>query len=126
MMVNASPNFIAQAIQTGNSSAQSSVQTNIQGNGSVSTHIEVSANGEKKVLDSNSPGTYKLEVQSNNNNNSDQNITPIISLFPIPTATPTSTLIPKKTEAHKSSFLSDIEKNIQKFLGKISGFFKFK
>ncbi len=57
----------AQNIQTGNSNASSTVETNVEGSGNVQTHIEVNANGEKKVLDTTGPGTYKVEVNSNSN-----------------------------------------------------------
>ena len=59
--------YYAQNAQTGNATTQSIVETNIQGDGSVSTHIEVEANGEKKVLNANSAGNYKLDIESNNN-----------------------------------------------------------
>ena len=122
------PTYFAQNIQTGNSSAQSLVQTNIQGNGSVSTHIEVSANGEKKVLDTNSPGNYKLEVQSNsyNSNVNNPTISPIISLSPTPISSPSPTIIPKTANIHKFSYLSNLIKNIQIFFGNIFNTFKSK
>lgn len=83
------PTYYAQ-IQTGSANAQSSVETNIQGSGNVSTHIEVSANGEKKTLDANSPGTYSLSVQSSNNNNSNnETITPTVPT-PHLSSTPTA------------------------------------
>lgn len=52
----------AQEIIAGDATSYSKVETNIQGNGSVKTHIEVEANGEKKVLDVDKPGTYELKV----------------------------------------------------------------
>lgn len=57
----------AQEIQTGNASAKSSVETNIEGNGNVETHIEIQANGEKKVIDSNKPGKIEVTLGSKNN-----------------------------------------------------------
>jgi hypothetical protein len=132
-MYSNTPPLFAQNIQTGNASAQSTVQTDVQGSGSVSTHIEINANGVKKVLDSNSPGTYKLEVQSNGNsssenNNDNQTITPTVSLSPTPTiaptATPTPPIIVKTRENHNSSFLSNIAQDIQNFFDKIFSSFK--
>lgn len=62
----------AQDITTGNASAKSEIRTEVQGDShspgsgqaNVYTKIEVEANGEKKVLESNEPGTHKLEVES--------------------------------------------------------------
>lgn len=51
-----------QDITIGNSSSYSSVETNIQGEGNVKTHIEVNVNGEKKVLDASKPGSYEFNV----------------------------------------------------------------
>jgi|SRR3990167_2017946 len=51
----------AESITTGDATAKSSVTNTVQG-GNVETHIEVEANGEKKVLDTTEPGTHKLEV----------------------------------------------------------------
>jgi hypothetical protein len=96
-------------IQTGNASAQTSVQTNVEGSSNVSTHIEVQANGEKKVLDTNSPGTYSLSVQSNDDNS--QTITPT------PTPTPTITLSPKTSDIPKentATYTATIENNQKK------------
>ena len=118
------PPYYTQNIQTGNANAQSSVQTNIEGNGSVSTHIEVNANGEKKVLDSNSPGTYKLNVQSNGNNSNINNET-IISPVTSPSSSSTPA-ITKRTEIRKFSFLLNIENDVQNFFAKIFSAFKSK
>jgi hypothetical protein len=58
------PPFVnAESIKTGTAKAESKVETHAQG-GSVTTHIEVEANGEKKVLDSNEEGKNELEVES--------------------------------------------------------------
>lgn len=121
-------NFIAQVIQTGNSNAQSSVQTSIEGNGSISTHIEVNANGERKVLDSNSPGTYSLQVGTSNNSNTNNNetISPTISLSPTQAASPTPTIIERKPEIHNQSFLSNFKNIMQNFLKKIFNIVTFK
>jgi len=124
MFLNTPPNYIAQNIQTGNANAQSSVQTDISGSGSVSTHIEVSANGEKKVLDSNSPGTYSLSVGSNNNSNANNEA--IISPAASPSASPTPTNILKKNEISRQSFLLNLENNIKNLFSKFFNAFKFK
>jgi len=109
-------------IQTGNSSAQSSIQTDIQGSGSVSIHIQVSANGETKTLDSNSPGTYKLEVRTSNNNSNISNeiiISPVASHSSSPTPA-----ITKRIEIRKLSFLLSIENNFQNLFHNILGVLK--
>ena len=79
--------YYAQNIQIGNANAQSSVINTVEGNGNVSTHIEVEANGDKKVLDTNSSGTYSLSVQSNNGAVSTVSVI-ATSESPIATATP--------------------------------------
>jgi hypothetical protein len=57
-----------QTIQTGNASAKSTVINNVSGSGNVYTKIEVTANGEKKTLETTEQGTHSLEVNSNKNN----------------------------------------------------------
>ena len=61
------PICFGQSIQTGNASAKSTVETNVQGSGSVHTVIQVEANGEKKTQDTTEPGTHTLEINSNTN-----------------------------------------------------------
>lgn len=120
------PVYYAQNIQTGNASAQSTVVNNVQGNGSVSTHIEVEANGEKKVLDSNSPGTYRLQVQSNS---SDQTTTKTPTVSPSPTRLSlntkdkTSTAV-EKQKNHNSSFFSSFTEHLRNFFKQIFQIFK--
>ncbi|HVT01496.1 MAG TPA: hypothetical protein VHE53_04690 [Patescibacteria group bacterium] len=54
-------------ITTGNAESYSNVTTQTN-NGSSTTHIEVEANGEKKVIDSSdTSGSYTVSVKSNNN-----------------------------------------------------------
>ncbi|MEK7551250.1 MAG: hypothetical protein AAB532_01485 [Patescibacteria group bacterium] len=61
----------AQDITIGNSSSYSNIETNIQGEGNVKTHIEVDVNGEKKVLDANKPGIYEFNVNLDTKTNDD-------------------------------------------------------
>lgn len=68
------PYVFAENITTGNASAKSTVDTTVDG-GSVTTHIEVEANGEKKVFDSDKPGSFKVEVKSNGSSSSTQTST---------------------------------------------------
>ena len=60
-----------ESITTGNASAKSEVRTEVQGDANVYTKIEVEANGEKKTLESNEPGTHSLEVKSDANSNTE-------------------------------------------------------
>jgi hypothetical protein len=113
-------------VQTGNANAGSSVQTDIQGNGSVSTHIEVQANGEKKTLDANSPGTYSLSVQSNDNGNPTTTPTPTIIIEPSSSpksATATPTIIVKSSQKqapdNSPSFFVNLAKYLESFFRKI-------
>jgi hypothetical protein len=117
MFMNAPPPTIYAQIQTGNANAQSSVETNIQGSGNVSTHIEVEANGEKKTLDANSPGTYTLGVQSNTN--STQNPTPVPKGLANPNAATATPNMTKESEIHKPSFFSNVMVSLQNFLKRI-------
>lgn len=78
-----------QSIQTGNASAKSTVETDVQGSGNVHTVIQVEANGEKKTLDTTEPGTHTLEVNSNENETNK-----IIEDGKIK-ATPSATITPK-------------------------------
>lgn len=62
------PKFIfAETIVTGNASEKSEVRTEINGEADTYTKIEVEANGEKKVLETNEPGTHELKVDSKSN-----------------------------------------------------------
>jgi hypothetical protein len=117
-------NYYAQNVQTGNTTAQSSVISTVEGSGSVSTHIEVEANGDKKVLDVNSPGTYSLSVQSNGN----QATTPP----PTTTVTPDQHIILDSTEpTTHSAVINKNQKNktmatdiFSSFVIRIEDFFK--
>lgn len=119
-----SPRYsFAQNIQTGNSSATSTVETNIQGNGNVKTHIETSANGVTKTLDATGSGIYKVEVRSNGNNAPQNSNNPVFSpsSFRAPTASATPTVKPDiKNKIQEKSFAA----NISKFVEIISSFFK--
>jgi hypothetical protein len=127
MIIN-TPTYYAQ-VQTGNSNAQSSVQTDIQGSGNVTTHIEVEANGQKKTLDANSPGTYSLSIQSNNNGYAKPTAapnapTPHLSSTPI--ASRESKLEPKivKKSEIKPIFFFKFVRDIEDFINKIFNNFK--
>lgn len=63
------PKVLAENITTGNASAKSEVRTEVSGDSKVYTKIEVEANGEKKTLETNEPGTHTLEVKSDANSN---------------------------------------------------------
>lgn len=105
--------YNAQDVQTGNATAQSSVINTVEGNGSVSTHIEVEANGEKKVLDTNAPGTYKISVRFDNNVNATKTSTIVNSKSPIATSTPT---IIQRDKSSNLSLISSFIKRIELFL----------
>lgn len=113
----------SQNIQTGNSSATSTVETNVQGNGNVQTHIETSANGVTKTLDATGSGTYKVEVKSNGNNAPQNSNSPVFSpsSYPTPTASATPTVKPDiKNKIQEKSFTA----NVSKLIEIISSFFK--
>ncbi len=107
------PQVFAENITTGNASAQSTVDTTVDG-GSVTTHIEVEANGQKKVLDSDKPGNYKVEVKSNGSTSTAQTSTDNGSTVSAnPTASPTGKIEEaKKKQDSIGSFVKNIIKNI--------------
>jgi len=117
----------AQDIQTGNSSAQSTVTNTVNGSGGCSTHIEVIVNGEKKVLDSTDCGTHSLNVSSNSNFQSPTPSAsvfipqkPIISLSPSPTSSVTPIIKPEeKKEMSKPSFISNVIKTFSDFFKRV-------
>ena len=102
----------AESITTGNATAKSSVETKIEGSSSVTTHIEVEANGEKKVLDANEPGSYSVSVESNSNSD--------VSPSSTPSGTP---YIENNNRGEKSSFISTLVENIRNFFKRILDFF---
>lgn len=70
-----SPKVFAQDIVTGDASAKSTVVNEVSGNADVYTKIEVSANGEKKVLETTEPGEHTLEVNSDSEASAQSEIT---------------------------------------------------
>lgn len=113
----ASTSGVSAQIATGNSSSHASVETNIQGNGNVSTHIEVNANGNTKTLDANKPGTYKLEVNSTENNQ-EQKTSPTPTVTPKPAEKPTSkTINTIKKNDSLNYWLNNLITELKKILG---------
>lgn len=55
--------LLTTTIITGDSYSKSTVTNQVEG-GNVYTRIEVEANGEKKILESNKSGTHQVEVRS--------------------------------------------------------------
>ncbi|MBI3984729.1 MAG: hypothetical protein HY344_02190 [Candidatus Levybacteria bacterium] len=111
------PGVFSQYIQTGDASSYSKVETNIQGNGSVQTHIEVEANGEKKVLDADSPGTYELKVESNSDNSS--NVKPTPTKSATHSATPTPDVDDQKENLSKKSFIQSFIETLSNLIKRI-------
>src|SRR3989344_6331668 len=106
----------AETITTGNASAQSSVRNEVNG-GDVYTKIELEANGEKKVLETNEPGTHSLEVKSDANSNTEASLS---------VSTEESTeeaKIKKETESSEGNIVQKIFKSISSFLQKILSIF---
>jgi hypothetical protein len=105
--------IFAQEIHIGNVSAKSEVNTQIEGNGNVQTHIEVQINEEKKTLDATGSGEYKLEINSSNNSNSK------ISVTATPSIKKTNEIV-KQTKKNNFEFFN-ILKNL---LGNLKALFK--
>lgn len=100
------PKVFAQDVVTGNASAKNIVETSIEG-GSVTTHIEVEANGEKKVFDSDKPGSYKVEVKSNGSGSTAQTSvgsSPSVT----PQASPTAKVVKQNKETNKKNVSTGI------------------
>jgi hypothetical protein len=109
--------YYAQNIQTGNASAQSSVVNNVEGNGSVTTHIETTANGQTNVIDANGNGQTDVE---NDNGIITVSKSPQITIAQtqIFTSTPTATIAPKgksKFPSLVSSFIKQLQAFLQHF-----------
>ena len=106
----------AETITTGNASAQSSVRNEVNG-GDVYTKIELEANGEKKVLETNEPGTHSLEVKSDANSNAEASSS---------VSTEESTeeaKIKKETKSSAGNIVHKIFQTISKFFEKILSIF---
>ena len=105
------PTQVFAFVVQGNSSSTNTSTTTIEGNGSVTTHIESTVNGNTKTFDSNTPGTYILE---NSSDDTDVHITPRETLTPSSFATPTA-ITKHDTENKLPHALA--------FVGKIQSFF---
>src|SRR3989338_2339256 len=105
----------AETITTGNASAQSSVRNEVNG-GDVYTKIEVEANGEKKVLETNEPGTHSLEVKSDANSNTEASSS-------VSTEASTDEAEFKETKSAAGNIVQKIFKSISSFLQKILSIF---
>ncbi len=109
----------ADNVQTGNVvDAQSTVENNVQGSGSVTTHIETSANGQTNVIDTNGNGTVNV---TNNNGNVSITKTPDVNITQTQVETQISTPTPKITPPiiHKPSLMSNIFTNITDFIKRV-------
>jgi|SRR3989344_1758893 len=95
----------AESVSTGNATAKSRVETKIESSGSVTTRIEVGANGEKKVLDANEPGSYSVGVESKSDLNE-------VSPSSAPSGKPN---IGNNNGSQKTFFISAFAKNIRNF-----------
>lgn len=69
-----SPKVFAQDIVTGDASAKSTVINEVSGDANVYTKIEVTANGEKKVLETTEAGEHTLEVSSDSKASADAEV----------------------------------------------------
>lgn len=125
LFIISSKKILAEVIQ-GNSSAQSSVTTNVSGNGQVHTRIEIEQNGVKKVVESDKPGKIEVKVENNSssvkingveqetnnstasssNDKSDKKVSPSASLAP--------TVMPKPNQSN-NVFLNSLKELLQKF-----------
>jgi hypothetical protein len=110
-------------IVTGNSSSETRVYNSVGDDGQTFTHIETTVNGQTKTIDSKNQG--EIDVRNENGKvtiNKSPNVT--VTITENESATSTPTMIPKEIEIHKISFLSEIEKDLRSFFGRISSIFK--
>lgn len=112
-----SSSSFADEMQTGNATTKSTVINNVQGNGSVTTHIENTVNGQTTTVDSNQPGKIVVE---NNNGTVVITKTPeqLLSVSPTPKTNASPTMAPKKIK-HKVPFISNLFENLSNFLSRI-------
>src|SRR3990167_10488353 len=106
----------AESITTGDASAKSEVRTEVQGDADVYTKTEVEANGEKKVLETNEPGTHSLEVKSDANSNMEASSS-------VSTEESTDEAEFKETKSAAGNIIQKIFKSISNFLQKILSIF---
>lgn len=111
------PQSFAQNITTGNASSYSKVETNIEGNGNVQTHIKVEANGGKKVLDADKSGKYEVNI------NSDAKIDNS-SLTPTKTSSSSSVLTNNKDDEKENDNETNNRSLIQIVINNLSNFIK--
>ncbi len=119
-----SKKIFAEIIQ-GNSSAESRVETNVQGNGQVYTRIEVDQNGVKKVVESDKPGKIEVKVENNSSSvkidgveqepNSSKNSNEE-KVSPSPSSSPSPTIMPKNSSKTREDLLTSFKDFLQKLL----------
>lgn len=103
----------AENLTTGNASAKSEVNIEVNGNGEVSANIKVQANGEKKELNITTPGNYKLEVTSSASESESPKLSfPTISLSPQPISTSSNKITQNKDLSLLERFQSIMNKII--------------
>lgn len=69
---------VSAEIRQGNSSARVDIKTDVEGNGTVTTHIETVVNGKEKTFDSSTSGEFHvLEKNDSNATTSPKQILPV-------------------------------------------------
>ena len=114
LLILANPS-LAGTTETGNATANSTVETNVQGNGNVSTHIETTVNGQSNIIDTNGNGETNVE---NNNGNVTVTKSPEVTIVQTQISTPT----PKIIYEHKPktpSLVSGLFQNIRNLFSRI-------
>jgi len=102
--------------QTGNANSQATVETNVQGNGNVTTHIETSNNGQTNVIDTQGNGQINV---TNNNGNVTVTKTPQVTIVQMQTVTSTPTPTALSKVEGRISFVTNLMKDISNFLKRI-------
>ena len=117
---------LADNVQTGNATVQNSVTNTVNGS-NCATHIEVTINGQKEVLDSNDCGTHTLNSTANGTKEEPSSAPSITrSVFDSPTIiiskTPTSTPVPTisdKNRLYAPSLISVVVKSFEDLVKRI-------
>ena len=104
----------ANTINQGNASSTVDVHTDVSGEGTATTHIETTANSNTKTLNSNQPGDYHVQVNSDGTSS----ITTSPTLSTAPTTSPSAKPMQIKNISMKAHTFFDTLKNFFKNLFK--------
>jgi hypothetical protein len=106
---------LAGTTETGNATDNSTVETNVQGSGNVSTHIETTVNGQTNIIDTQGNGETKVE---NNNGKVTVTKSPEVTIVQTLNSTPTPKIIYGQ-KPKTPSLVSGLFEKLTNFLSRI-------